>query len=207
MAGVRGPLFGLDASGSIGNAITFSKWKGRAYVRIKATPSNPKSAGQIATRSMMKFLSQAWGVLSDANKATWEPLAASGNYSPFNAYVKYNMDLWTQFANPIDAIGEVAGVAPVLGVMTLTAGVRQAGVSIVVTTANDLWGVIMFAKLGSAPGDSKTAVQLIPAAPGDPVACVLTGLVPGTWHVQARGFNIGGTSSNLIADANVVVTG
>ncbi|MDZ7721677.1 MAG: hypothetical protein U5R06_02325 [candidate division KSB1 bacterium] len=41
MAKVTAPLFSLDASGTIGKAFTFSKWKGRKQLR-----ANPRFAVQ-----------------------------------------------------------------------------------------------------------------------------------------------------------------
>jgi len=41
---VTGPLYSQDASGTIGKAIVFSKWKGRNYVRKHVKPANPQSA-------------------------------------------------------------------------------------------------------------------------------------------------------------------
>lgn len=49
----------LDASGSVAETITFAKWKGRNYVRQLVTPSNPRTAGQLATRSILGTLAKA----------------------------------------------------------------------------------------------------------------------------------------------------
>lgn len=51
MAKVTGGLLSLDASGTFGNAITYAKWKGRQYARIKGNPSNPKTEGQMTGRA------------------------------------------------------------------------------------------------------------------------------------------------------------
>lgn len=40
----------LDASGTVGKTTTFSKWKGRNYVRLRVTPMNPQTADQQASR-------------------------------------------------------------------------------------------------------------------------------------------------------------
>lgn len=45
------PQMALDASGSFGNAITYSKWNGLNYSRLKVTPSNPKTEGQMTNRA------------------------------------------------------------------------------------------------------------------------------------------------------------
>lgn len=46
MAKVTGPLMSLEASGTIGNALTFSRWVGRPYVRRYTIPGNPQTLGQ-----------------------------------------------------------------------------------------------------------------------------------------------------------------
>ena len=59
MAKVNGPLLSMDASGSVAGAMTFSKWKGRNYVRQLVIPSNPDTAGQQAVRSILGTLAKA----------------------------------------------------------------------------------------------------------------------------------------------------
>lgn len=51
MAKVTGPLMSLEASGTIGNALTFSRWVGRPYVRRYTVPSNPQTWDQEAHRN------------------------------------------------------------------------------------------------------------------------------------------------------------
>ncbi len=58
MAKVTGPLMSLDASGTVGNTATFSKWKGRNYVRLRVTPMNPKTNGQAQSRIYLGALGQ-----------------------------------------------------------------------------------------------------------------------------------------------------
>ena len=59
MAKVTGPLMSLDASGTVAKTTTFSKWKGRNYVRHRVIPRNPQSAGQVATRGYLGVLAKA----------------------------------------------------------------------------------------------------------------------------------------------------
>lgn len=53
MAKVTSPLMSMDASGSLGGAITFAKWKGRNYVRQLVIPSNPQTSGQQDARAAL----------------------------------------------------------------------------------------------------------------------------------------------------------
>lgn len=49
----------LDASGTVADTITFSKWKGRNYTRQRIIPSNPNTSGQQAVRSVIGTLAKA----------------------------------------------------------------------------------------------------------------------------------------------------
>lgn len=51
MAKVTGPLMSLEASGTIGNALTFSRWVGRPYVRRYTVPGNPQTLIQEVHRN------------------------------------------------------------------------------------------------------------------------------------------------------------
>ena len=42
MAKVTGPLLSLEASGTVGDALTFSRWVGRPYVRRYTVPTAEK---------------------------------------------------------------------------------------------------------------------------------------------------------------------
>lgn len=51
MAKVTGPLMSLEASGTIGDALTFSRWVGRPYVRRYSVPGNPQTMMQETHRN------------------------------------------------------------------------------------------------------------------------------------------------------------
>lgn len=88
MATTKAPLFGLDASGTLAKSIVFSKWRGRTYVRRHAIPSNPKSNLQKGMRSVFKYITQAFGALTQAQKDAWNALAAPDNITQLNAQVR-----------------------------------------------------------------------------------------------------------------------
>lgn len=88
MAGVKAPLFGLDASGALGGSIVFSKWKGRNYVRKLSIPANPKSGLQVGMRASMRFVTQDFKNLTAGQKAAWDTLAAVDNITQLNAQVR-----------------------------------------------------------------------------------------------------------------------
>jgi hypothetical protein len=90
MAKVDGPLLSLDASGSIGGAMTFSKWKGVNYVRYKTKPTNPQTTAQTTQRTAFSTAVAAWHALTTEVQDTWTARAkALGlTMSGFNLYVK-----------------------------------------------------------------------------------------------------------------------
>jgi len=88
MATVKAPLFGLDASGSLGDAIVFSKWRGRNYVRRHSIPSNPRSPLQVGMRSVFGYITKNFGALTQPQKDAWDALAAPDNITQLNAQVR-----------------------------------------------------------------------------------------------------------------------
>jgi hypothetical protein len=59
-----------SVSGSIaGN--TFARNKGGAYVRTKASPTQPQTARQVEVRAIFTQVSQAWRNLTDAQRTAW----------------------------------------------------------------------------------------------------------------------------------------
>lgn len=88
MATTKAPLFGLDASGTLADSLVFSKWRGRTYVRRHAIPANPRSPLQVGMRSVFKFISQAFGDLTQVQKDAWDALAAPDNITQLNAQIR-----------------------------------------------------------------------------------------------------------------------
>jgi hypothetical protein len=131
MVRLYGPLMSLDASGTIADAVTFSKWKGRNYARQRVIPSTPNSVSQQSIRAMMKFLSQGWAAVSAADKADWQTRADQSTISTFNAFVGYNLERWRAFRLPskTDPADET-GVAPAAPTTTVSTGVRELMLSI-----------------------------------------------------------------------------
>lgn len=145
MVKVYAPLFSLDASGSIADAITYSKWKGRNYVRQRVIPSNPKSVLQVSTRAMMRFLSQAWTNVGSTPQGTWDDPAAATNISPFNAYCAQNLQRWREFQPPSQTHpAPETGTEPVATLDSATGGPSYIDVEFTITTLNDVWGVLLF---------------------------------------------------------------
>jgi hypothetical protein len=198
----------IGASGSFAGAIVASSWKGRNYLRQLVTPSNPKSAMQTAFRAMFKFLGQAWADLSDGDKAAWETLARQGNYSTFNAYMKFNQDLWSRQLGPVVSPTEGSGVNGTPDTWTATAGVRSVTLNLALDPSDDSWGAVIYMKAGSAPDGTMDEVIRVPSLmPIGTAQILITDLTPGTvYHFKYKDFTTGGQFSALSADVNATPT-
>jgi hypothetical protein len=181
------PLLSQSASGQIGGTHVHATWKGRHYARALVTPSNPQSAKQLSRRALMKFLSQQWASITGTDQASWATLAATGNFSEFNAYVKYNAKLFTQFdaptQNSADAKTLAADGSPT---PALTAGVAQITVSITPASHTNDWGFMVFRNKGSdvTPG-TDNLIAVLAADGTNPVTFVDTNMKSGDQYYYA----------------------
>lgn len=145
MVKVYGPMMSLDASGTLGDAITFSKWKGRNYVRERIIPSNPKSGAQTGRRAMFKFLSQAWADLAAGPKASWQDLADELVASTFNAFVSDNMKDWHNFLAPTQETPATRIGTPSDNALTAAAWEEnRIKLSLAGSALAEAWGIVLF---------------------------------------------------------------
>ena len=108
MAKVTGPLLSLDASGTIANTMTFSKWKGINYVRQRVIPTYTNTVEQVAVRDIVSDASIAWKIsamvgvvqINPAYKLAFNNAASGTAMSGFNLFIKNTMAL-----NLIDTVG------------------------------------------------------------------------------------------------------
>lgn len=101
MATVKGPLFSLDAAGQIGKALVYNTWKGRSYVREWVNPTNPNDIAQTFQRGIFAALSTWWDGIAEAQRIEWNALADANRYSPFNAFMAFNLDRETRNLYPL----------------------------------------------------------------------------------------------------------
>lgn len=200
-------MMSFDASGTIGGAVTFSKWKGRNYVRRHAIPSNPKTGGQLSTRAMMRFLTTQYAGLSGADKSGWATQGQSDNITAMNAYVRFNMKKWTQNDYPTMGPLHTGGSAPVLGALSVFGGVGQLSLTQTITTLNDGWGLYVAVSLTTGFTPVHTDVRYIAKMVAGAVNVVITGLAPNTYFVRTLGVNSTGTLPTAwVAQQSGVVT-
>lgn len=204
MVKVYGPLFSLDASGTLAKAVTFSKWKGRSYVRQRVIPSNPQSGPQTGMRAMLKFLSQQWTNLSIAEKADWLTRATATTISNFNAYVSYDQSRWRNYLNPskLDPADET-GTAPDAPTTTPTGGIRQIQLSTVDGANAPDWGYVIHRSTttGFTPAYSNV-IAIVEWNSGGTTLYVDTPLLPDTYYYRIYGFLDTGLKGAVEAEVN-----
>lgn len=208
MARVQGPLFSLGASGSLGGAIVFAIWKGRAYVRELVKPANPRSDKQLSVRAMMKFLSQQWSAIGATAQDSWENLADADVVSNFNAYIKKNLRRWRNFIGiGQDSTPDAGDAGPVNGAASAAGGVRMATVTMIVTTLNDAWGLAVFRKTGGAVTPAfDNLVAVLPYDSTNDIVFVDTPLDPETYHYDFYSITKDGLFTDETDPVNAVVT-
>jgi hypothetical protein len=199
-------MMSLDASGSLADTITFSKWKGRNYVRERVIPSNPKSGGQTGRRAMFTFLTQIWSGLTTGNKATWQPLADELVASPFNAFIRNNMKDWHNFLAPVQEVQFARGDTG--SDRLLSAAVWEENrikLSTTATTGEDQWGIVYFATVGAAFTPSVGNAIIVEADPNVAARDVFwTPPSVTTWYFNSRTFAVEGGFEAAAGEVNAV---
>lgn len=90
MAKPTGPLLSLGASGTIADTLTYSRWKGRPYIRQRVIPANPKTVEQSKTRNAFTWASDAWKNFPTLGRAPWDRFAQGQVLSGRNAFIGKN---------------------------------------------------------------------------------------------------------------------
>ena len=103
MTRVTGPLFSLTASGTLGDVITYSSWKGLPYVRSRVIPANPQTDPQTSIRVTLTAGVSAWrddASVPATSRSSWDFYASGTGMSGFNRYIKQFIDTNTQQEAP-----------------------------------------------------------------------------------------------------------
>lgn len=94
MAKTTAPLFGFGASGKLGDALVFGRWKGIDVARRYVIPANPQTSPQSTQRGYMTEAVDEWhatgvAALTGADKSAWNRYAGVlTKMSGFNAFCK-----------------------------------------------------------------------------------------------------------------------
>lgn len=204
MAAVRGPLFSFDASGSLASTITFSKWKGRPYVRQHVIPSNPKTIAQQGNRAIVRYTSQAWATLGSVNQAPWNTLGAADSITGLDAWTRSTARRKPNDQAALQTPAAVAGTTP--GPPLTPAATGGKG-QVTLSWTNSVTGTLLTTAIhrgttGFTPGPA----NLIWLVPSTTLTIVLTGFAPGTYFFKFRHGNIGGIYGTASTEVTAVVT-
>ena len=91
MAKPTAPLLSFDARGQIAKTQVYASWRGRSYVRRYTIPANPKTSGQVSTRSVFTWLQEAWKLLDSTCQAPWIAAAKGKPVTDRNLWTKFNL--------------------------------------------------------------------------------------------------------------------
>lgn len=100
MVKITSPLLAAQASGTLAETITYAQTARGAIARARGDLRDAKSPAQVGRRVMIQFLTQQWGAISDADKATWQQIADERKTSPYHAYLHVNASNWHHHLAP-----------------------------------------------------------------------------------------------------------
>jgi hypothetical protein len=208
MVKVAAPMLSLEASGTIANSMTFSKWKGRPYVRTRVTPANPRTPKQIGIRAVMAFLARQWANLTEAEQSSWEEKAKQTNVSPFNAFAGTNAFEWRNGHYPSKKYPAArSSTPPSAPTVSVTGGQRQVTISITTASTKPSWGYSIHRSTQSGLTPSWTnAVALVAADSNGNATYLDTPLPAGTYYYVVKSFNSDGKDGAASAYQSASVT-
>lgn len=125
MAKPTAPLLSFGAAGQLANALVYSKWKGRPYVRRYVVPSNPQSTAQTLTRDIFSNLNSVWKLAGALTTAPWNLFATGQVLTGRNAFMGQNVRAMrgdTDLANMVFSPGAKGGLPPASVAFTPAAG-------------------------------------------------------------------------------------
>jgi hypothetical protein len=205
MAKTNGPLFSLEASGTIGKAITYGKNKGRNFVRVRVTPANPQTAAQTGVRANFAGLVILWKANTAILTANFSTLAATTQVSAFNAFVGFNQKRLSQGKGPANSTtpSELAPIANATGLAATVSG-KYVSLTWVQSTDANAWDTAIYRKLGADPTGIRT--ELVAIIPRGTQTYLDGPLVAGAWHyvLQAQSVNGGKSAVTTAVTATVL---
>lgn len=142
MAKVTAPLLSLGALGTVGKTQTYSKWKGRPYVRQRVVPANPQTTEQTKTRSVFKVASDMWKGAPALLTAPWHRFAVGQVLTGRNAFIGKYTEVLRGLANRqlmVFSPGAKGGLAPLS--MIVTPGVGELTVAVTVPATPLGWSL------------------------------------------------------------------
>lgn len=85
------PLLGVSASGTIGDSVTFGRWRGVNYARQRVVPANPRTTAQQSQRALVRFVVGAWQRLPVLSQDAFIAAARNTHMTGYNLFAKRNL--------------------------------------------------------------------------------------------------------------------
>jgi len=192
MAKVNAPLLSFSASGTIAGTQTYSKWKGRPYVRQRVTPANPDTAAQQLTRNTFTWLNNVWKNGPTLLQAPWDLYAQGQVLTGRNAFVGQNTRVLrslTAIDTMIFSPGAKGGIIPAGVSAAATAGGTD--VTITAPTLPTGWTITQGVAVAIRDQDPQTEVLYAMASGFDATSAYvvqLTGLTASQLYVVGAWF-------------------
>jgi len=192
MAKVTAPLFGFNAAGSVGQAITFATWRGVKYSKRYTTPSNPRSTAQTLTRDIFTSLNQFWKLAPSGLVEPWTYYASGRSFLTRNAFIGQNIavlrndtplaSMETMIASP----GSGGGSAP--SAIAVTPGSNQLSLALTLPDVPTGWTLTAsraIAFIDQAPSATFSTEIVYNRETTTPQTNVITGLTASELYVVA----------------------
>jgi hypothetical protein len=122
------------------NGSVFSRNRGGAYLRNKVTPTNPRTAAQVAQRNLLTSFSQLWRALTQVQRDAWLAAVSSWartdvfgdvvNPSGSTLYIRLNINVALAGGTPLVVPPNQVGAAA-LSDLSVTADVSSSAVDVV----------------------------------------------------------------------------
>lgn len=205
MALTKGPLMSLDASGSVAKTITFSKWKGRNYVRHLVIPHNPKSGLQVGMRASLKFVTQAYAALSATIKSHWKTVATPQGITPLNAQVQQTQRSVRAGNGPIQDPTAAAGTTPSAPATQTTTPLVKSALLALTSGANvgqytNMWW------MSNTTGFTPSAATLVEVIAVATLSVTIPNLITGqTYYFRSAQSNYNGVIGALHAETSALI--
>lgn len=115
MAKISGPLLSLGARGTIAKTATFSRWKGRPYVRQHVIPGNPNTVAQQHVRGEFKNAAALYKSAPTLVREPWDRYVQGQVMTSYNAFTKFFIQALNNdddLADMVFSPGAKGGLAP-----------------------------------------------------------------------------------------------
>lgn len=125
MAKVIAPLLSFEGSGQIAKTQVYSTWKGIPYVRRYTQPANPRSTGQVTTRTAFSWLNFTWRTAPGDFTAPWRAAVVGKPLIDRNLWIKQNLPIIREAADLTGMVFSPGARGGISSAITITPGNDQ----------------------------------------------------------------------------------